>query len=143
MKLVEAETFYGGFYGLGFVHAIDRLWQIEFYRKVSLGRISEVLGDETIPIDKYMRTRGMHRIVDRQFELLDEEEILVYENYAAGVNKAVENMHSYPPEFYLLWSDFETFTSRDALGMVYLMTVFCTGDWYFELMRERLTEVYP
>ena len=51
VKLVEAETFYGAFYGLGFVHAMDRLWQIEFYRRLAKGRLSEVVGSEGILID--------------------------------------------------------------------------------------------
>jgi len=51
VKLVEAETFFGAFYGLGFVHAMDRLWQLEFFRRLAKGRLSEIVGSEGIMID--------------------------------------------------------------------------------------------
>ena len=41
-KVVEAKTYNGAIYGLGFVHARDRLWQLNFLRHLSQGRISEV-----------------------------------------------------------------------------------------------------
>ena len=55
----------------------------------------------------------------------------------------VANVNAYPSEFYLFWTDFEPFTPGDCLAMQYLMAIFCTQDWSFELMRERLTAVYP
>lgn len=67
----------------------------------------------------------------------------MYENYAAGINKAFENMQSYPIEYYLLWTDFEPFTAKDGMSMQVLMSSFCTSDWHIELFRERLSEIYP
>ncbi len=67
---------------------------------------------------------------------------MILENYAAGVNKVAENIQMYPSEFYIFWKDFEPFEITDALAMQYLLVTFCTSDWFFELMRERLAEVY-
>ena len=89
---MEAETFYGAFYGLGFVHAMDRLWQVDFYRRLATGRLSEVVGSEGVQIDKYVRTYGIPRMVEHQMKLLSEEDRLLFENYAAGVNKMAENV---------------------------------------------------
>lgn len=68
---------------------------------------------------------------------------LMHENYAAGINKLVESIHVYPLEFYMLWTDFKPYTVKDSISSLYLITVFMTGDWFFELVRERLLEVYP
>src|ERR1700749_1314838 len=40
----------------GFVHAQDRLWQMHFYHRVVGGRLSEFAGDETLPVDRLLRT---------------------------------------------------------------------------------------
>lgn len=45
----------GAVFGLGFSHAMDRLWQLEFTRRLAQGRLSEIIGSETLPIDKYIR----------------------------------------------------------------------------------------
>ena len=61
IKLVEAETMMGAVYGLGFIHAKDRLWQLYFYRLLVQGRLSELLGSTAVPLDKYVRTIGLPR----------------------------------------------------------------------------------
>src|SRR3954464_6430093 len=48
-------------YGLGYVHAQDRLWQMEFQRRIGFGRLSEIFGSATIPQDRFLRTVGFGR----------------------------------------------------------------------------------
>jgi len=103
IKIVEAETMQGAVFGLGFVHATDRLWQLEFYRKLARGRLSEIFGLETLPIDKYIRTMGIPRMIESYLSVIDDDELLILENYVAGVNKVAENLHVYPLEFYMFW----------------------------------------
>lgn len=61
IKLVEAETFLGAIYGLGFVHAKDRLWQLTFYKYLTMGRLAELVGPDGVAVDKFVRTIGMPR----------------------------------------------------------------------------------
>src|SRR5919202_2990597 len=49
------------FFGLGYVHPQDRLWQMEFQRRIGHGRLSEVFGATTIPQDRFLRTVGFER----------------------------------------------------------------------------------
>ena len=49
------------FFGLGYVHAQDRLWQMEFQRRIGHGRLSEIFGEPTIPQDRFLRTVGFGR----------------------------------------------------------------------------------
>src|SRR5262245_18330692 len=48
-------------FGLGFAHAQDRLWQMEFQRRLGNGQLSEVLGASALPTDKLFRTLGLRR----------------------------------------------------------------------------------
>ncbi len=51
-------------FALGYVHAQDRLWQMDFQRRVAAGRLSEVLGAATVDTDKFLRTLGVHRAAE-------------------------------------------------------------------------------
>ena len=70
------------------------------------------------------------------------EDMTVLENYSAGINKVLENMVVYPPEFQITWSTFEPWEAKDSVSLVFMMTYFVSHDWYGELLRERLLEVY-
>lgn len=142
IKIVEAETVHGAIFGLGFIHATDRLWQLEFFRKLARGRLSEIFGQETVPLDKYVRTIGLTRMIENYMSMIGDEDRLILENYCAGVNKVAENLHVYPLEFYMFWQEFEPFTIEDSVAIHYLTILFVSGDWFYELVRERLLEIY-
>ena len=48
-------------FGLGYVHAQDRLWQMEFQRRIGHGRLSEIFGKAALPQDRFLRTVGFGR----------------------------------------------------------------------------------
>ena len=58
---IYAQTKADALYGLGYVHAQDRLWQMEFQRRIGFGRLSEVFGSVTVPQDRFLRTVGFGR----------------------------------------------------------------------------------
>ncbi len=49
------------YFGLGYVHAQDRLWQLEMHRRIGQGRLAEVLGPAALPVDRFIRTLGLYR----------------------------------------------------------------------------------
>jgi hypothetical protein len=51
-------------------------------------------------------------------------------------------MKFYPIEFYILWEDFEPWTPSNSIEVMMILQYFVTADWYFEIVRERLTELY-
>ena len=99
IKLVEAQTLEGAIFGLGFIHAKDRLWQLDFYRRLAQGRLSEVFGPETVAVDKYVRLIGLPRAIEEHMKHIKQADIDLTSNYAAGINKVVDNIVVYPPEF--------------------------------------------
>ena len=74
------------FFAQGFVHAQDRFWQMEFWRRISSGRLSELFGKSTLETDKFLRTLGLYRVAQREVELLSPDTRRYLEAYAAGVN---------------------------------------------------------
>src|SRR5260370_20600204 len=55
---IFASTKVDALFGLGYAHAQDRLWQMEFQRRIGHGRLSEILGPPAVPQDPFLRTRG-------------------------------------------------------------------------------------
>ena len=62
---IFAQSERDGWYALGYTHAQDRLWQMEFQRRVCDGRLSEFLGERAFEVDRLMRTLGIARLSER------------------------------------------------------------------------------
>jgi len=83
---VYASNSHDLFFAQGYVHAQDRFWQMEFWRRQGAGCLSEVLGESTVEVDRFLRTVGWHRTAAQELEMVDEETLAVLEAYAEGVN---------------------------------------------------------
>jgi len=77
------------FFTQGYVHAQDRFWQMEFYRRIGSGRLAEILGESALEDDRFIRTVGWHRAAAGELEEMDDETRAVLEAYAEGVNAYV------------------------------------------------------
>ena len=91
---IRARSDRDAFFALGFVHAQDRLWQMDFQRRFAAGRLSEVLGARTLASDRMMRTLGIYRLAEGTVARLSPELRTALEAYAAGVNAASVNANS-------------------------------------------------
>lgn len=63
-------------------------------------------------------------------------------NYSKGVNQALKQTRIFQSEFYLTWTKFEKWTVFDTVCNLQLLTFFMSSDWFYEHLRERLTEIY-
>ena len=77
------------YFGLGFVHAQDRLWQMELARRAGAGRLSELFGTRALSHDRYYRTLGFGRVAEDNFSRLGDDSRALAEAYAAGINQAL------------------------------------------------------
>ena len=98
---IFGSTDHDAFFGLGYAHAQDRLWQMEMNRRIGAGRLSEILGDATLSIDKFQRTMGYYRAVQGDYAAVDDRSRATLDAYAAGVNAWLAEGHTLPPEFLL------------------------------------------
>ena len=104
---IEAQSHADAAMGLGFVHAQDRLWQMEVLRMAGQGRLSELFGEATIPSDTFLRTLDMAGASRDSYELLKPETKKVIEAYVAGINAYINRetgkfSTKFPPEFLIL-----------------------------------------
>jgi len=86
---IYAENTEDLFFAQGYVHAQDRMWQMEFWRHIAQGRVSEIVGEPGIENDKFIRTSGWNRIAEANIAYYEEElpEAMSAMNaYSAGVN---------------------------------------------------------
>ena len=136
---VAAQSVHDAWFAVGFVHAQDRLWQMEMNRRIGAGRLSEILGKEGLGMDRFMRTLGLYRHAQASIDHLDPGIRRQLEAYAAGINAFLEwRRWPLPPEFQLLWHEPEPWTLADSLVWPRLMALDLSKNWRDEAMRSRL-----
>lgn len=127
------------FFAQGFVHAQDRLFQMEVNRRVGSGRISEVVGPAGLPIDRVARFFGWPKAIQAQVDGADSLVRDTLSAYSAGVNAYISS-RPHPPEFTLLHHEPELW---DLAGTAAIGTVLAWGlsvNWETELLRTTLVE---
>jgi penicillin G amidase len=129
-----------GLFGLGYAHAQDRLWQMEFQRRIGHGRLSEVLGATTLPQDRFLRTVGFGRAARAAWASTPGWARRQVNAYVAGVNAFIATHHGagLPPEFTLLRFEPEPWTPEDVVVWVKMMAWDLSGNYSFELLRRDL-----
>jgi penicillin G amidase len=129
------------YYGLGYAHAQDRLWQMEFQRRVGMGRLSEIFGAASLSTDRFLRTLGTGRAARSAWDFLPDETKTSVNAYVAGVNAFIATHHGsqLPLEFTLLRFEPEPWTGPDVLAWVKMMAWDLSKNYSFELLRHDLT----
>jgi len=135
---VKAETEADMFFALGVAHAQDRLWQMEFQRRVGSGRLSEVIGKATIAQDKFLRTWGFYEAAKAAYTSLSPEGRKVVDSYVAGVNAYLATNPPIPLEYRLLGFRPEPWKPADVLVWSKMMSFNLAANYQEELQRMRL-----
>ena len=127
-------------FGLGYVHAQDRLWQMELQRRIGHGRLSEILGAAAISQDRFLRTVGFGRAARTSWERMGGEAREQINAYVAGVNAFLADHHGsqLPPEFTLLRFEPEPWTGADVVVWVKMMAWDLSANYSLELLRHDL-----
>jgi penicillin amidase len=127
-----------GLFALGYAHAQDRLWQLEFQRRVASGRLAEILGEPAYDTDRLMRTLGLARVAQRMAASADASTRAGLDAYAAGINAFLATKPVLPVEFQVFRVDPEPWTAADSMGWLLVMAWDLSGNWRTELARVRL-----
>lgn len=135
---LRAQSLEDLFFAQGFVHAQERLWQMEFQRRVGQGRLAEVLGEAALSQDRFLRTWGFYEAARKAYARLYLEEKEAVDAYVAGVNAFLASGGPLPPEFRLLGFRPEPWTGPDVLVWAKMMSFDLSGNWEEELLRHRL-----
>jgi penicillin amidase len=132
---VEAEHAADIWFAEGFCHGQDRLWQLDFYRRVVSGRVAEMAGEEGLPIDRLMRTLGIRRTAEREAATLDPELLGLLNRFCEGVNAAAADAKAMPFEMGLLRLAWKPWRPVDILSLGKLLAFGLSTNWERELLR--------
>jgi len=137
---INAKTESDAWFGQGFVHAQDRLWQMERTRRFARGTMAELLGEPLVKIDVYYRRLGLRRLSERDFPQLSYEAQNILEAFARGVNAAVAAMKELPPEFKVLDFVPEKWSPVDSIAVWKTIFFTQTADFNLKIFRAAIVE---
>ena len=118
---IYAESQEDAYTAFGYIHAQERLWQMELLRRIAPGRLSEVFGASVIETDKFFRTLGIQPHTEKAVQRLiakdDFPTLKATQAYLKGVNAFIENGYT-PIEYTLTGLEKTPFTITDAYNIV-------------------------
>lgn len=124
---------------LGWLHARDRLWQMEQQRRVGQGRLAEIIGSGGVNFDRLMRTLDLYRLAEASYQRLAPDTRAVLDAYTDGVNAFIDKPSgALPIEFQITFHRPEKWRPADTLVWGKLMSLQLTGDYRQEIARARL-----
>ena len=128
---------------LGFLHARDRMFQMELMRRNASGRLSEIAGPATLRLDRTMRVLGLRRRAAADLAGLDGDTRALLDAYAAGVNAWIAARGRFAaPEFIPLGAP-EPWTPVDSLLWGKTMGLYLSGNWRLEVARAAMLQRQP
>lgn len=139
---IYAQSNSDAYFALGFVHAQDRLWQLEMNRRIAAGRMAEILGPNALDIDRFLRTLGVRKNAEAIAANLSLDARKALDAYTAGINAYLSNRSGpLPPEFLITGAPPpEPWQPADSIGWQTMMAWDLSGNWTQELLRMRLSE---
>jgi penicillin G amidase len=135
---VRAQSVHDAFFAQGFVHAQDRLWQMDYDRRRAYGRAAEYLGASAVPQDALLRRLRLQASARGDYDVVNAETRAMLDAYAAGVNAFLQATARLPIEYQLLNITPEPWQPWDACAVFKVRHVFTGGVWQGKLWRARL-----
>ena len=146
------------FFGLGYAHAQDRLWQIMLMRRTAQGRLSEIFGAETLQTDKLLRRLDLYSLAQTSVAAQSSDARRALKAYAEGVNARIHEINRDAlgrgaPEMFIFPTDVSPWRPADSLAILKLMSVQLSGHLANEVLRaktslklnnaDRLSDIMP
>ncbi len=130
------------FFGLGYAHAQDRLWQMTILRRTAQGRLSEVFGQRTVAIDKLLRRFDLYGLAHRSVEFQDDYTKAALRAYSAGINARLTEINEQAlgrgaPEMFLFNAPVPPWQPGDSVAIIKLMSLQLSGHLADEVLRAR------
>jgi penicillin amidase len=136
------------FFALGYAHMQDRMWQMIMLRRTAQGRLSEIFGERTVPIDSLLRRLDLYNLSIQSVDALSPETQTALNAYAAGVNARLDQVNSEAlgrgaPEMWLFNQPVAPWQSADSIAIIKLMALQLSSHLENEVLRARLSLLFP
>lgn len=145
---IFGETDADVFFGLGFAHAQDRLWQMLMLRRTAQGRLSEMFGRRTLVFDDLLRRLDLYGLSVQSVAVQDAQTQAALEAYADGVNAWLGQVNDRAlgrgaPEFFLFTPEIAPWQPADSIAVIKLMALRLSGQISEEVLRARTALLLP
>ena len=145
---IFGETDADVFFALGYAHAQDRLWQMTMLRRTAQGRLSELFGERTLPIDRYLRRLDLYNHAVQSVKVQDPETLSALDAYSAGVNAWLGEVNKGAlgrgaPEMWLFNHPVAPWQPADSIAIVKVMALQLSSHIEREVLRARVSLVLP
>jgi penicillin G amidase len=149
---IDAHNDYDLFFGQGYVSAQNRLWQMEFQRRVCKGTLSEVVGASALTVDKFTRTMGFYKLAQEDYKTYDQRSKNTTQAFIDGVNAFLGMNPPLPFEFLIFGFKPSPWLPEDVIVWGKLMAYDLSYNFRQELERfkiinqvglNRALEIYP
>lgn len=125
----------------GYVHASDRMFQMDLLRRAARGQMSEVFGDQCVVDDKLMRSIGISQIADAELKKLSQDVRAFLDAYSMGINEYLRrNVKTLPLEFATLAYRPEPWKPVDTLCVLKYLQFEADESWRLDDMRQRIVD---
>jgi penicillin amidase len=126
----------------GYLHAAERLWELDFLRRAAQGRLAEIVGEPGLALDRFFRTLGTGRIAKKKAKEYDAESRELSRLYYTGAQAAMKTLPP-PVEYQLLgltpdFPDDPEAAIVDGISISLMMSFQLSANWQFELLRAEL-----
>ena len=138
---IKADDVVDAYFALGYEHAKNRLWAMDVARRISRGKLSELLGERTLDIDVAMRSFGLNELAMKGGVFVKENSAYIKEiqAYVNGVNFYAKNF-VLPIEYVGSGNTFEEWNVEDSVAIFYLYSVVLSHDWNMEVWYKKMEE---
>ncbi|SMX31253.1 penicillin acylase family protein [Octadecabacter ascidiaceicola] len=139
---IFGETDEDVFFALGMAHAQDRLWQMTMLRRTAQGRLSELFGARTLPIDSLIRRLDLYPLSQKSVQAMDEETQSALRAYSSGVNAWIDQVNQGArgrgaPEMWVFNQAIAPWQPADSVSIVKLMSLQLSSHLEEEVLRAR------
>lgn len=139
---IFGETDEDVFFALGLAHAQDRLWQMTMLRRTAQGRLSELFGMRTLPIDQLIRRLDLYPLSRSSVDALDARTQAALSAYSDGVNAWISQVNSGArgrgaPEMWVFNHAIAPWQPADSVSIIKLMALQLSSHLEEEVLRAR------
>jgi penicillin amidase len=136
------------FFALGWAHAQDRLWQMTMLRRTAQGRLSELFGPRTLPIDRLLRRLDLYGAATESVAAQDADTLAALTAYAEGVNAWLAEVNEGArgrgaPEMWLFPHPIAPWAPADSIAIVKLMALQLSAHLEAEVLRAQVSLILP
>ena len=129
-------------YATGWIHAEDRLWQMDMLRRLGSGRMAEIIGAKMLEFDQVMRTLSFWNLAKENYAAQPLEVKVSMLDFTNGINDNVKQRWILPLEYWITWSEWEEWHPSDVFVIQYFVTLQLNITWAHEILYDAIESIF-